>query len=127
MQSPPFPRYLVPPRSKYSPQHPSSLTPSASSPPAISLFLNMSILQGGVVSISPNPQTGGPPLVGCPRMLVQIESLLLREKLNSLSYSNTHMNKKACVLLFHCITVVTIGCSISVSSWWLGVARFKKV
>ena len=22
MQSPPFPRYLVPPRSKYSPQHP---------------------------------------------------------------------------------------------------------
>jgi hypothetical protein len=28
MQSPPFPRYLVPPRSKYSPQKPRSQTPS---------------------------------------------------------------------------------------------------
>jgi hypothetical protein len=25
----------------------------------------------GVVSPSPNPQAGGPPLVGCPRMLIQ--------------------------------------------------------
>ena len=37
------------------------------------LFLNISVLQGGVVSTSPNPPhpAGGPPLVGCPRMLIQ--------------------------------------------------------
>jgi hypothetical protein len=27
--------------------------------------------QWGVVSTSPNPQSGGPPLVGCPRLLIQ--------------------------------------------------------
>src|SRR5215475_2352293 len=26
--------------------------------------------RGGVVSTSPNPQAGGPPLVGCPRLLI---------------------------------------------------------
>ena len=31
----------------------------------------MNVLQGGVVSTSPNPQAGGPPLVGCPRLLIQ--------------------------------------------------------
>jgi len=31
----------------------------------------MHVLQGGVVSTSPNPQAGGPPLVGCPRLLIQ--------------------------------------------------------
>ena len=35
------------------------------------MFLNMDVLQGGVVSTSPNPQAGGPPLVGCPRLLIQ--------------------------------------------------------
>jgi len=35
------------------------------------LFLNISVLQGMVVSTSPNPQAGGPPLVGCPRLLIQ--------------------------------------------------------
>jgi len=35
------------------------------------LFLNISVLQGGVVSTSPNPQAGGPPLVGCPRLFIQ--------------------------------------------------------
>ena len=35
------------------------------------MFLNISVLQGGVVSTSPNPQPGGPPLVGCPRLLIQ--------------------------------------------------------
>ena len=35
------------------------------------VFLNMHVLQGGVVSTSPNPQAGGPPLVGCPRLLIQ--------------------------------------------------------
>src|SRR5215475_6012554 len=28
-------------------------------------------LRRGVVSTSPNPQAGGPPLVGCPRLLIQ--------------------------------------------------------
>ena len=32
----------------------------------------MDVLQGGVVSTSPNPQAGGPRLVGCPRLLIQI-------------------------------------------------------
>jgi len=27
--------------------------------------------QGGFVSTSPNPQAGGPPIVGCPRLLIQ--------------------------------------------------------
>jgi len=27
--------------------------------------------QGGVVRTSPNPQAGGPPLVGCSRLLIQ--------------------------------------------------------
>ena len=31
----------------------------------------MDVLQGGVVSTSPNPQAGGPPLVGCPRLFIQ--------------------------------------------------------
>ena len=35
------------------------------------MFLNMDVLQGGVVSTSPNPQAGGPPLVGCLRLLIQ--------------------------------------------------------
>jgi len=35
------------------------------------LFLNISVLQGGVVSTSPNPEAGGPPLVGCTRLLIK--------------------------------------------------------
>ena len=35
------------------------------------MFLNISVLQGGVVSTSLNPQAEGPPLVGCPRLLIQ--------------------------------------------------------
>jgi hypothetical protein len=35
------------------------------------MFLNVSVLQGGVVCTSPNPKAGGPPLVGCPRLLIQ--------------------------------------------------------
>jgi len=31
----------------------------------------MNFLQGGVVTTSPNPQAGGPPLVVCPRLLIQ--------------------------------------------------------
>ena len=35
------------------------------------MFLNINVLQGGLVSPSPNPQAGGPLLVGCPRLLIQ--------------------------------------------------------
>jgi hypothetical protein len=35
------------------------------------VFLNRNVLQGGVVSTSPNPQAGGPPVVDCPRLLIQ--------------------------------------------------------
>ena len=35
------------------------------------MFLNINVLQGEFVSPSPNPQAGGPPLVGCPRLLIQ--------------------------------------------------------
>jgi len=35
------------------------------------VFLNKVFLQGGVVSTSPNPQARGPPLVGCPRLLIR--------------------------------------------------------
>jgi len=31
----------------------------------------MNVLQGGVVNTLPNPQDGGPLLVGCPRLLIQ--------------------------------------------------------
>ena len=37
----------------------------------ICVLLNISVLQGGVVSTSPSPQAGRPPLVGCPRLLIQ--------------------------------------------------------
>ena len=35
------------------------------------MLRNVSVLKGGVVSASPNPQAGGPPLVGCPRLVIQ--------------------------------------------------------
>ena len=34
-------------------------------------FVKDMFLRRGVVSTSPNPQAGGPPLVGCPRLLIQ--------------------------------------------------------
>jgi hypothetical protein len=34
------------------------------------VFLNIRFLRRGVVSTSPNPQAGGPPLVSCPRLLM---------------------------------------------------------
>jgi len=37
----------------------------------LQVFFNMNILQGGVVTTSPNPQAEGPPLVGCPRLIIQ--------------------------------------------------------
>ena len=39
----------------------------------LQIFLNMNVLQGRVVSTSPNPQAGGPPLVGCPFLYPQPE------------------------------------------------------
>jgi hypothetical protein len=48
--------------------HPHNIPEQAS---RMCVFLNISVLQGGVVSTSPNPQAGGPPLVGCPRLLIQ--------------------------------------------------------
>jgi len=38
---------------------------------SLQVFLNMNVLQGGLVSTSPNHQAGGPPLVGCPRLFIQ--------------------------------------------------------
>ena len=35
------------------------------------LFLTRSVFRRGVVSTSPNPEAGGPPLVGCPQLLIQ--------------------------------------------------------
>jgi hypothetical protein len=35
------------------------------------VILNMCFIQRGVVSTSSNPQARGPPLVGCPRLLIQ--------------------------------------------------------
>jgi len=37
-----------------------ALSPEEAS--CLKVFLNMNVLQGGVVSTSPNPQAGGPPL-----------------------------------------------------------------
>jgi hypothetical protein len=45
------------------------LSPEQSS--RVWVFLNRFFLQGGFVSTSPNPQAGGPPLLGCPRLLIQ--------------------------------------------------------
>ena len=45
------------------------LSPEEASRPWV--FLNSIFSRGGVVSTSPNPQAGGPPLVGCPRLLIQ--------------------------------------------------------
>jgi hypothetical protein len=35
------------------------------------VILNIRLLRRGVISTSPNPQARGPPLVGCPRLLIQ--------------------------------------------------------
>jgi len=35
------------------------------------VLLKRIFLQWGVINTSPNPQAGGPPLVGCPRLLIQ--------------------------------------------------------
>jgi hypothetical protein len=35
------------------------------------VILNLRFLRKGIVSTSPNPQVGEPPLVGCPRLLIQ--------------------------------------------------------
>jgi hypothetical protein len=35
------------------------------------VVLNICFLRSGVISTSPNPQAGGPPLDGCPRLLIQ--------------------------------------------------------
>ena len=51
--------------------HPNIIHPSPEQASRMWVFLNISVLQGGVVSTSPNPQAGGPPLVGCPRLLIQ--------------------------------------------------------
>jgi hypothetical protein len=32
---------------------------------------NIIFLRRGAVSLTPNPKAGGPPLVGCPRLLIQ--------------------------------------------------------
>ena len=60
------------------PIHPPLLThtrhiPSPSPEQAFHMwvFLNISVLQGEAVSTSPKPQAGGPPVVGCPRLLIQ--------------------------------------------------------
>jgi hypothetical protein len=38
---------------------------------ALWVLLNICFWRGGVVSTSPNPQAGGPPLIVCPRLLIQ--------------------------------------------------------
>ena len=38
---------------------------------ACEYFITFCFSWGGVVSVSPNPQAEGPPLVGCPRLLIQ--------------------------------------------------------
>jgi len=45
------------------------LSPEESS--SMWMFLNINVLQGGVVSTSPNLQAGGPPLVGCQQLFIQ--------------------------------------------------------
>ena len=51
----------------------------------LQVFLNMNVLQGRVVSTSPNPQAGGPPLVSCPRLLIQF----IRTKIWNATYINS--------------------------------------
>jgi hypothetical protein len=35
------------------------------------MFITSLFLRWGVVSPTPSPQAGGPPLVGCPRLIIQ--------------------------------------------------------
>ena len=68
---------MMPPLETFPPGDPSGgvfyirivLSPEEASRPRI--FRNRIVSRGGVVSTSPNPQTGGPPIVGCPRLLSQ--------------------------------------------------------
>ena len=46
--------------------------PDSLIPRLLIIFRNMiNFLRWGVVRTSPNPHAGGPPIVGCPRLLIQ--------------------------------------------------------
>ena len=57
------------------------------------VFLNINVLQGGFVSTSPNPQAGGPPLDGCPRMLIQYIRSLVVFRAESLVFNTLRLCK----------------------------------
>jgi hypothetical protein len=60
-----------PPRSEWGLSLPPDCFVSRGSNAPCEYFLTWGFWRGGVVSSSPNPQAGGPPLVGCPRLLIQ--------------------------------------------------------
>ena len=68
---------VMPPLETLPPGYPSGgvfylrivLSPEEASRPWV--FLNHIFSRGGVVSASPNPKAGGPPFVGCSRLLIQ--------------------------------------------------------
>ena len=61
-QDPIHPRLLTHTRHIPSPSH---------SHPACECFLTKFFYREGLLAPRPNPQAGGPPLVGCPRLLIQ--------------------------------------------------------
>jgi len=68
--------WLCPLRPTWPPAHPLHLinlrivlSPEQAHP--IWVFLNVTVLEGGVINTSSKPQAGGTPLVGCPWMLIQ--------------------------------------------------------
>ena len=62
---------LPPRRSKWGSSLPPDCFVSRGSISPCGYFLTIFFSRGGVVSTSPNPQAGGPPLVGFPRLLIQ--------------------------------------------------------
>ena len=69
------------------------------------MFLNIRFSQGGVVSTSPNPQAGGPPLVGCPRLNLFAATLLIGGRSSIRNLRTRH----AVVTGSHYLTLQTPG------------------
>ena len=87
------------------------------------MSLNINVLQGRVVSTSPNTQARGPPLVGCPRLLIQfirsyppyrrpfsIRNLRTRHAVvTGTHYCGKKLLNIRCVLMFSTIFVLNIS------------------
>ena len=96
------------------------------------VFPNRIFLQGGVVSTSPKPQAGGPPLIGCLRLLIQFirsyplgRSSICNLRMRHAMVTGTHyMGMKHILMKFIC-TLYTVNKVLSVFFWTSSTVKIK--